>query len=65
MSPASIQQSDPALPEAFSLIQQRDTYLNSIYPPDSHHQMSTAAPIQTHIQFLTVQKARPLVVEPW
>ncbi|WP_235107795.1 hypothetical protein [Acaryochloris sp. 'Moss Beach'] len=56
MSPASIQPRDPALPEALSLIQQRDAYLNSIYPPDSHHQMSKAVLMQTHIQFLNVGK---------
>lgn len=56
MSPVSIQQSDPPRPAALHLVQQLDTYLNRIYPPESNHLISAEALRQPHVQFLTVQK---------
>jgi putative acetyltransferase len=49
----SISPSDPAHPDAYSLIAQLDNYLMALYPPESNHLLSIADLQHPHIDFLT------------
>src|SRR5205085_4062233 len=48
----TVERSDPALPEAWRLIEQLDAYLAGLYPPQSNHLLSVEALRQPGVTFL-------------
>src|SRR5947209_3152703 len=53
MRSVTIQPADPASADAFALLQQLDTYLLGLYPPESNHLLSVEALRQPNVIFLS------------
>jgi putative acetyltransferase len=53
MQAVTIRSADPASPEARRLIQELDTYLESLYPAECNHLLSVEALRQPNVTFLT------------